>query len=153
MRAKLLLTILILVGHDSLAQQKGYHRTPAIYQNIALFTAEGDLWKYDLSNGVTSRLTTDQGMETFSVISPDGKQVVFSGQYEGISELYLMNLNGSVPKRLTYLFDRNIYASRWASAGKILYRTSTYSGLPSQQLFKLDPVSLVNEPVPLSEAY
>jgi tricorn protease len=81
MRAKLLLTILILVGHDSFAQQKGYYRTPAIYQNIVLFTAEGDLWKYDLSNGVTSRLTTDQGMETFPVISPDGKQVVFSGQY------------------------------------------------------------------------
>ena len=120
MRVKLLLAILILAGLDSNAQQKGYYRTPAIYQNIVLFTAEGDLWKYDLSNGVTSRLTTDQGMETFPVISPDGKQVVFSGQYEGISELYLMNLNGSVPKRLTYLFDRSIHASGWTSDGKIL---------------------------------
>ena len=152
MRAKLLLAILILAGLDSNAQQKGYYRTPAIYQNIVLFTAEGDLWKFDLSNGVTSRLTTDQGMETFPVISPDGKQVVFSGQYEGISELYLMNLNGSVPKRLTYLFDRSIHASGWTSDGKILYRTSTFSGLPSQQLYTLDPVSLINEPVPLSEA-
>ena len=56
MRAKLLLAILILVGHDSFAQQKGYYRTPAIYQNTVLFTAEGDLWKFDLGSGVTSRL-------------------------------------------------------------------------------------------------
>lgn len=64
MRVKLLLAILILVGGDSYAQQKGYDRTPAIYHNIVLFTAEGDPWKYDLSNGVTSRLTTDQGWYT-----------------------------------------------------------------------------------------
>ena len=98
MRVKLLLAILFLAGYHSHTQHKGYYRTPAIYQNIVLFTAEGDLWKYDLGNGITTRLTTDQGMETFPVISPDGKQVVFSGQYEGISELNLMNLGGGVPK-------------------------------------------------------
>jgi tricorn protease len=83
MRSNIILAILFLVCHDLFAQQKGYYRTPAIYQNTVLFTAEGDLWKYDLGNGVSSRLTTDQGMEIFPVISPDSRQVVFSGQYEG----------------------------------------------------------------------
>jgi tricorn protease len=134
------------------AQQKGYYRTPCIYQNIVVFTAEGDLWKYDMTNGITSRLTTDQGMETNPSISQDGKYIVFSGQYEGYTELYEMDINGSVPKRLTYNLDRTIQASGWTSDGKIIYRTMAYSHLPSLQLFKLDPITFILEPIPLWEA-
>jgi len=62
MRVKLLLAILILAGYHSYAQQKGYYRTPAIFQNIVLFTAEGDLWKYDMGNGVDKYQGTINGL-------------------------------------------------------------------------------------------
>ena len=106
------------------SQQKGYYRTPAINGNTIIFTAEGDLWKYDMSNGFTSRLTTDKGLEINPCISPDGKWVVFTGQYEGASELYLMDINGGVPKRITYDYSGNLtQAYSWTKDGKILYRT------------------------------
>jgi len=135
------------------AQQKGYYRTPCIYQNTIVFTAEGDLWKYDMTTGITARLTTHAGVETDPSISPDGKEIVFSGQYEGITELYEMSINGSVPRRITYDFDFwSIHACSWTKDGKIVYRTEKYSQLPSPQLMRLDPVTLDKEPIPLWQA-
>ena len=144
--------LFLMVTSFAVAQQKGYYRTPAINGNTVIFTAEGDLWKYDLITGNTSRLTTHAGMESYPAISPDGKQVVFTGQYEGITELYLMNTSGGVPKRLTYEFDGSIQASGWTNDGKILYRTRAYNQLPMPQLVKKDPLTLSNEHIPLAEA-
>jgi len=135
------------------SQQKGYYRTPAINGNVIVFTAEGDLWKYDISSGFTSRLTTDKGLEINPCISPDGKQVAFTGQYEGASELYIMDMNGGVPRRITYDYAGNlIQAYSWTKDGKILYRTSAYSSIPAAQIVKFDPVSLVKERIPLWQA-
>jgi tricorn protease len=64
-----------------IAQQKGYYRTPSISKDMVIFSAEGDLWKWDMSKSQASRLTTNPGIESNPVISPDGKQVVF---YRGI---------------------------------------------------------------------
>jgi tricorn protease len=143
--------LLLLFANATFAQKKGYYRTPAIYQNTVLFSAEGDLWKYDLSSGVTSRLTTNPGVERNPLISPNGKQVVFVGQYEGAPDLYLMDINGSVPRRLTYDFDGRIRPSAWTNDGKILYNSGRYSTLPEQQMLKLDPNSLSFDLVPLSQ--
>lgn len=134
------------------AQQKGYYRSPAISQNTVIFTAEGDLWKYDLTTGNSSRITTNGGVETNPVISADGKKLAFVGQYEGPSEIYIMDLNGGVPRRLTYDFGRGIQLSGFTKEGKILYRTSIYSSLPSNQLAVLDPATYRSELVPLAEA-
>lgn len=147
------LTLFIFTFSIAYSQQKGYYRSPCIYQNTVVFTAEGDLWKYDISSGFTSRLTTNTGVEENPAFSPDGKQIVFKGQYEGVKELYVMNINGGVPKRITYDFDnRNIYSSGWTKDGKILYRTTAYTALPLPQLIKLDPATLTRETVPLMEA-
>src|ERR1035437_5239541 len=143
MRLLLLFTIgSLLIVNNSLAQQKGYYRSPSIHQNLVVFTAEGDLWKYELSNGFTQRLTTQNGVESKPLISPDGKRTVFTGQYEGVTELYLMSINGSVPKRLTYNFDGNAKPVQWTRDGKIMYTTFRYNLLPDPQLVKLDPVTL-----------
>ena len=84
MNCKLLTVMAVLFMYNiAAAQQKGYYRSPAIYKNIVIFTAEGDLWKYDMQNGTTSRLNSNPGVETNPAISPDGKQVSFTGQNEG----------------------------------------------------------------------
>lgn len=149
-------TLLLLgtfAGLQAMAQQKGYYRTPAIYGNTVLFTAEGDLWKYDITSGTSARLTTNQGVESHPVISPDGKKVVFSGEYEGVTELYEMSIAGGVPRRITYDFDGYyVQASGYTKDGKILYRSSSYNLLPDPQLVKLDPATLKHEILPLAQA-
>lgn len=134
-------------------QQKGYYRTPALRGNTVVFTAEGDLWKYDLNSNQSMRLTSNEGVEQNPVISPDGRQVAFAAQYEGAAEVYLMDINGGVPKRLTYdLSGGSLYLSGWTKDGKILYRSDAQSSLPTPQLFKIDPVSLKKETIPLWQA-
>ena len=148
----LLLLLACNMGIAGHAQQKGYYRTPAIYRNTVVFTAEGDLWKYDISNGISARLTTHQGLETNPVISPDGRQLVFTGQYEGPPELYVMNLAGGVPKRITYDFGSLNAASGFTRDGRVIYHTSRYDALEIPQLVKLDLATLAIEPIPLSQA-
>lgn len=38
-----------------IAQQKGYYRYPSINKKTVVFTAEGDLWKYDILARTTHR--------------------------------------------------------------------------------------------------
>jgi tricorn protease len=78
-------------------QQKGYYRTPCIHGNTVVFTAEGDLCKFDISSHTTTRLTTDAGVEENPVISPDGKQMAFSGEYEGAPEITLWTSMAAFP--------------------------------------------------------
>ncbi|OOQ59697.1 S41 family peptidase [Mucilaginibacter pedocola] len=136
----------------SFAQQKGYYRTPALHGNTVVFTAEGDLWKYDTGTSLSTRLTTNDGVEQNPAISPDGKQVAFLGQYEGVSEIYLMDINGGVPRRLTYSLGSGLLISGWTADGKILYRSEAHTALPQPQLIKIDPVTLKTETIPLWQA-
>ncbi|HEX2534237.1 MAG TPA: S41 family peptidase [Chitinophagaceae bacterium] len=135
------------------AQQKGYYRTPALHGNTVVFTAEGDLWKYDLGGGTAARLTTHPGVELNPAVSPDGKQIAFLGQYEGATEVYVMPFNGGVPKRMSYDYNSyNLQLVGWTKEGKILYRTDKFSRLPSPQLALIDPATGNTEPLPLWQA-
>ena len=147
-----LATSLTAPAQSTTPQPKGYYRTPSISHNTIVFTAEGDLWKYDLTTHITARLTSHEGLETNPVIAPDGRNVAFTGQYEGPNEVYLMPLDGGVPKRLTYALDGGSRPTAWMANGKLLYATSAYSTYPIPQLRTLDLTTLATEPIPLSQA-
>ncbi len=153
MSPRLLLSFVFCLFTSAIfSQQQGYYRCPALYKNTVVFTAEGDLWKYDLVAGSASRLTTHSGLERNPHISPDGQWVVFTGQYEGPNDLYVMPLNGGVPKRVTYDLGETYQAEGWTTDGKILISTTAYSPLPVPQLSLLDPMTLTHTQVPLWQA-
>ena len=133
------------------SQQKGYYRSPAIFGNEIVFTAEGDLWKFDINSKKTQRLTTDHGMESQAIFSPDGKYIAFVGEYEGPSEVYIVASSGGKPRRLTWE-ENNPHISQWTKNGKILYSTNYYSSLPNAQLLKLDPQTATSTLIPLAQA-
>src|SRR5258708_13243421 len=66
----------------------GYYRFPAIHGETVIFTAEGDLWSVSTKGGPARRLTSSPGQEVNAAISPDGKTVAFSADYEGPVDLY-----------------------------------------------------------------
>jgi tricorn protease len=77
-------------------------RFPAIYDNQIVFTYAGDLYTVSAEGGIARKLTNHNGYEMFARFSPDGKTIAFTGQYDGNTEVYLMNSQGGVPKRLTF---------------------------------------------------
>src|SRR5688572_18777282 len=77
-------------------------RFPAIHGDRVVFSYAGNLYTVPAQGGVARRLTSHAGYELFARFSPDGKQLAFTGQYDGNTEVYLMPAEGGAPRRLTY---------------------------------------------------
>jgi tricorn protease len=144
---------LVSANNDRIYSQpaEGYYRFPALCKDLIVFTAEGDLWKITREGGIAQRLTTHQGQETNACISPDGKLIAFSAEYEGAPEVYTMSVNGGLPKRITYEGDNAIVVG-WTPDGEVLYTTSDRSTLPNNQLVRINPANLDWKLIPLSQA-
>ena len=95
----LLLFSLLFIQSIRAQTNEGCYRFPTLHENTLIFTAEGDLWKYDLDMQFTQRLTTHHGVESNASISPDGQFVAFSAQYEGPTEVYVIRNAGGIPHR------------------------------------------------------
>lgn len=135
----LLLSLFVLAVSIQAAPQQSQPETrllrfPAIHGNQLVFTYAGDLYTVSSKGGVARKLTSDAGFEMFARFSPDGKQIAFTAQYDGNTEVYLMPSEGGIPKRLTYTatLDRDDVSDRmgpnnivmgWKDAGKIVYRS------------------------------
>ncbi len=152
---RLLPVILAALGLVALASAvesaPGYYRFPAIHGDTIVFTAEGDLWRASASGGTAQRLTTHAGLEFGAAISPDGKWLAFSAQYEGPTEVYVMPLGGGLPKRLTYEGE-TAQVRGWTPDGKVLYATQHFATLPDSALVALDPATGARTFLPLAQA-
>ena len=113
-RVVVLSSWLILIFSSLFAQESRLLRFPAIHGNQIVFTYAGDLYTVPATGGVARKLTNDIGFEMFAHYSPDGKQIAFTGQYDGNTEVYLMPADGGVPKRLTFTatLDRDDVSDR-----------------------------------------
>ena len=65
-----------------------------IYPTYEIFTL-------DLRSGHLTRLPEHDGYDAEGAVSPDGQRIVFTSYREGDLDLYLMNADGSNPRRLT----------------------------------------------------
>ncbi len=77
-------------------------RYPDIHKDTIVFVYGGDIWKGKTTGGPAERLTTNDGEELFPKISNDGKMIAFSGQYDGNTDIYTMNMFGGEITRVTY---------------------------------------------------
>ncbi len=114
-------------------------RFPATNGSEIIFSAGGDLYTVAIKGGIARKLTSDVGYEMFPRFSPDGKQVAYTAQFDGNTEVYLMSKDGGEPKRLTHtaLLDRDDISDRmgpnnivmnWMPDGKsITYRSRKQS--------------------------
>ena len=105
---------------------KGYYRYPSIHRDTIVFAAEGDLWKVSKAGGLAMRLTTHNGDELFTKISPDGQWLAFSGQYQGNRDVYVMPTTGGEPRRLTY-HPSNDEVVAWMVRQTIVFRCARNS--------------------------
>lgn len=135
MLSRLACFLLLSVGLSAqvkAATRPGYYRYPAIHGDTIIFTAEGDLWVVSAKGGEARRLTSNAGSELFAAISPDGKTVAFSAEYEGPMDVYTMPVDGGLPTRRTW--DGGAVVAGWTPDGRVLVRTRRYSTLPDAKL-------------------
>ncbi len=147
------LFLLVILATASFAQEnnKGWYSAPAIHRDTIAFTAEGDLWLVGVDGGLARRLTTHPGYETQPAFSPDGATIAYIADYEGPAEVYTMPANGGIPVRRTFEGGGTGDLSGWTSDGKILYSSSSFSGLPDARLTTIDAANQIQQ-IPLNQA-
>src|SRR5262249_11533745 len=74
---------------------------PAVSASHVAFIYADDLFVCDLDGHNVRRLTSDQGIESHPVFSPDGQTIAFSAQYDGNTDVYTIPVSGGSPTRLT----------------------------------------------------
>ena len=137
-------------------------RFPSTNGTDVVFTYAGDLYKAPITGGTAQRLTSHEGYEMFARLSPDGKTIAFTAQYDGNTEVYSMPLEGGEPKRLTYtstngrddLGDRmgpNNVVMTWSPDGKKIVYRNRISDSFDGKLWTIAPEGGMSELIPLPE--
>ncbi|HVO12438.1 MAG TPA: PDZ domain-containing protein [Vicinamibacteria bacterium] len=133
------------------APPDGFYRYPAIGGGTIVFASEGDLWRVPASGGVALRLTAHEGEERFPRISPDGKLIAFTAQYEGNDDVYVMPLGGGEPQRLTF-HPASDQAIGWTPDGKVLFRSRRDHPHGDYRVYTIPPTGGIPQMIPLEPA-
>src|SRR6187397_1407139 len=70
---------------------------PAISAKNIAFVYADDLWVAERDGKNPRRLTSDIGVESRPVFSPDGTLIAFSAQYDGNMDVYTIPVAGGMP--------------------------------------------------------
>ncbi len=102
----LCLTAISLISITTVSAQKlpdttRLLRFPATNDTQIVFCYAGEIYTVGKEGGIARRLTSGPGYSSFPRFSPDGKQIAFTSQYDGNTEVYVMPAEGGTPKRLT----------------------------------------------------
>ena len=105
--------------------QTPFLRNPAVSPDgkTLAFVFQGDIWTVPLAGGTARRLTIHEGYDTSPVWSPDGKQIAFSSDRFGNNDIFVMDANGSMPKRITY-YSGSDYVYSWSKSYGLLFESA-----------------------------
>ena len=110
-------------------------RQPDIEGSTIVFVYAGDLWTVPRSGGAASRLTAHDGLERFPKLSPDGRTVAFTAEYDGNTDAYTIPVEGGEPRRLTWHPDFDQVAEWYPDGKSILIRSRRASAIQRYDRF------------------
>jgi serine/threonine protein kinase/Tol biopolymer transport system component len=79
-----------------------------------------NIWTYDVSRGLRTRLTFGQAFDSDPVWSPDGRSIVFRSNRKGHFDLYRKSANGAGSEELLYADNFEKIPTSWSPDGKFL---------------------------------
>src|SRR5215467_7145684 len=126
---------------------------PAISKTNIAFVYAGDLWIADVDGKNVRRLTSDEGVESNPVFSPDGSLIAFSAQYEGNTDVYVMPAAGGVPTRLTWHPGADIVQGFTPDGSAVLFTSAraVFTGRYTQ-LFTVPVKGGIEQQLPIPNA-
>lgn len=85
-----------------------------------VFDYRGDIWRAPLDgSGHADRLTIHDAQDTLPRVSPDGTQIAFTSRRAGGFDLYVMPLEGGLPRQVTFHSGMELLCD-WSPDGKRL---------------------------------
>jgi serine/threonine-protein kinase len=88
--------------------------------------ANWDIWVYDLSRGVSTRLTFKDTVESEQIWSPDGREIVYSerGQGGAVDNLFRKRADGSGDAEQLTKAEVPMWANSWSRDGRHIIGTT-----------------------------
>lgn len=134
------------------ADQRPLMRFPDVHENTVVFVYGEDIWSVPAEGGVATRLTIHDGEERFPKFSPDGTMIAFTGEYDGNTDVYVMNVHGGNITRVTYHPYYDEVVGWHPIKNKIIFRSSRNSFSYFYRLFLISPDGTDLEELILHEA-
>ena len=126
MNKLILATLLGAYGLAAQAQDNPlWMRHPAISPNgkTIAFSYQGDIFTVPSSGGTAKQITSNAAFDSYPVWSPDGNHIAFASNREGSIDVWVMNANGGMPKRVT-TNSGSEYPLRWKDNSTIMFKAS-----------------------------
>ena len=113
-------------GPKWMKDQKQLIFSANLHENSELDPRNNEIYTIDIASGNIKALTKRQGPDQSPVVSPDGKKIAYTGfddRYQGyqMTEIYIMNADGSGSKMISKGFDRSPANLNWNQKGDGLY--------------------------------
>jgi tricorn protease len=126
---------------------------PALSAERIAFVYADDLWVADRDGKNARRLTSDIGIETTPVFSPDGATIAFTAQYDGNLDVYTIPATGGAPTRLTWHPGPDVVRGTTPDGKSVLF-TSTRAAANNRhsQLFSVSVKGGMPEQIPIPYA-
>ncbi|MBM3987802.1 MAG: hypothetical protein FJ294_07585, partial [Planctomycetes bacterium] len=99
-------------------------RTPDVSRDSIVFRYANDLWLVAKEGGEARPLSSPAGPESNPKFSPDGTRIAFTAGYDGGQDIYVLDLVGGVPRRITHHPAAELLCD-WQPDGKALVFAST----------------------------
>ncbi|MEW6745265.1 MAG: S41 family peptidase [Planctomycetota bacterium] len=114
-------------------------RFPHVHGDKVVFTHAEDIWKAPVQGGVAQRLTVHEGEERFPRFSPDGSLIAFTGDYDGNTDVYVMDSDGGHITRATFHPSPDEVIGWHPLQRKILFRSSRVATGRVSRLYLVNP--------------
>ena len=117
-------------------------RSPTVSARHIAFSYANSIWVVERGGGAARRLTSSTGETQNPKLSPDGRQIAFSAEYGGNTDVYVMPVDGGQPTRLTWHPGPDLVQG-WTPDGRSIVFSSTRathapSGAPRFYLVSTD---------------
>src|SRR5690606_36751384 len=128
-------------------------RSPSISDTHVTFVYGGDVWIADKNGNNPKRLTTNPGVEINPLFSPDGKQIAFSGNYDGNNDVYTIPVYGGEPKRITFHPSADVVRG-WLNNNELYFSTTReFQYSLGSRLYQTSVDKAVDMPLMMPKAY
>lgn len=124
----------------------------AVSDLYVVFSYAGDLWKVSRDGGTAEPLTAGPENDDFPALSPDGFHVAFSRRSADDWDVYVVQVQGGEPRRLTYNPEADIVRG-WDASGDTILFTSRRDEQSIFRLYTIPSNGVFPTPVPLPRAW
>ena len=145
-----LLILVSIAGNISAQVNARMLQFPDVSATHITFTYGGDVWIVAKEGGTAYKLTSAKGTELFARFSPDGKQIAFSGNYNGNIDVYVMPSLGGLPLRITHHGMSDRLLDWYLDGNSLLFASSRESGKQRfSQFYKVSKSGGLPQKLPL----